>query len=201
MPIKFLANKNIMIYGQTGAGKTEFMLEVIRQKLVHPFPENVYYMYKVEQAFMKTWNECESQPIKFIHGLDFNQVDTSVPSLLVIDDLVLDTDKETAEMFILGSHHYSVSLFFLTQNLFQNCNLFRLASKNSHYFVLFQNQRNFNQISNLARQTDCSKAIMSAYKRASETPRGFIVLSFPPELPRELTVVTDYWSICPTVYL
>ena len=190
-----------MIFGQTGVGKTEFMLEVIRQKLVHPFPENIYYMYNVEQPFMNTWNENESQKITFIKGLQFDQVDTTSPSLLVIDDLVLKTDRETAEMFILGSHHYSISLFFLTQNLFQNCNLFRLASKNSHYYVLFQNQRNFNQISNLARQTDCYKRIMAAYKRASETPRGFIVLSFPPELPRELSVVTDFWETCPSVYL
>ena len=54
MPIKFLANKNTIIFGQTGVGKTEFMLEVIRQKLVHPFPEQVYYMYNVEQPFMNT---------------------------------------------------------------------------------------------------------------------------------------------------
>ena len=201
MPIKFLANKNTIIFGQTGVGKTQFMLEVIRQKLVYPFPTTVYYMYNVEQDFMHTWNQTESQQITFIKGLQFEEVDTSVPSLLVIDDLVLKTDKATAEMFILGSHHHSISLFFLTQNLFPNCDLFRLASKNSHYYVLFQNQRNFNQISNLARQTDCCTRIMQAYKRASETPRGFIVLSFPPELPRELSVVLDWWEICPSVYL
>ena len=201
MPIKFLANKNTIVFGQSGVGKTEFMLQVIREKLVHPFPENVYYMYNVEQDFMKTWNQTESQKITFIKGLQFDKVDTSVPSLLIVDDLVLKCDKELAEIFILGSHHHCISLFFLTQNLFQNCDLFRLASKNSHYYVLFQNQRNFNQISNLARQTDCSKRIMAAYIKASTAPRGFIVLSFPPEIPRELSVVTDFWEICPSVYL
>ena len=45
------------------------------------------------------------------------------------------------------------------------------------------------------------KRITEAYKRAGENPRGFIVLSFSPMLPRELTVVTDWWEECPSVYL
>ena len=137
MPIKFLANHNTIIFGQTGAGKTCFILDVIRYKLVHPFPKNIYYMYKVRQPFMDQINN-----INFIEGLDFNAIDTNKPSMLVIDDLVLSTNKDVAEMFILGSHHRQISIFFITQNLFPNCNLFRLMSTNAHYFVIFQNQRN-----------------------------------------------------------
>ena len=91
MPIKFITNKNAIIFGQTGAGKTYFILEVMRQRLIHPFPQDVYYMYNIEQDFMHTWNETETQPIKFIKGLDFEQVDNSTPSMLVIDDLILAT--------------------------------------------------------------------------------------------------------------
>ena len=91
MPIKFLANKNTIVFGQTGIGKTHFILDVIRKQLIEPFPKVIYYMYNVEQDFMKTWNETEKQQISFISGLDFNKVDTSVPSMLVIDDLLLST--------------------------------------------------------------------------------------------------------------
>ena len=199
MPIKFLANHNTIIFGQTQAGKTHFILNVIRMKLVEPFPSKVYYMYNVHQPFM------DSTPdITFIKGLDFKSVDTTTSSLLVIDDLILSTNKDVAEMFILGSHHHSISLFYLTQNLFPNCNLFRLMSANAHYFVIFQNQRNFRQVMTLARQVFVGqdvKRITEAYKRAGEKPRGFIVLSFSPLLPRELTVVTDWWDQCPSVYL
>ena len=201
MPIKFLANKNVIVFGSTGVGKTQFILEVIRQRLVHPFPENVYYMYNVEQDFMTTWNETEVQPIKFIKGLQFDEVDTSKPSMLIIDDLILATDKNVAEMFIMGAHHKSVSVFYLTQNLFHNCDLFRLMSKNTHYYVIFENQRNFSQIATLARQTALKTQILESYLRASKKPRGFIVLSFAPELPRELSVVTDWWELCPSIYL
>ena len=199
MPIKFLANHNTIIFGQTGAGKTCFILDVIRYKLVHPFPKKIYYMYKIRQPFMDHINN-----INFIEGLDFNSIDTSKPSMLVIDDLVLSTNKAVAEMFILGSHHRQISIFFLTQNLFPNCNLFRLMSTNTHYFVIFQNQRNFRQVMTLARQIFVGrdiKRITEAYKRASKTLRGFIVLSFSPLLPNELTVVTDWWEQCPSVYL
>ena len=74
MPIKFLANKNTIIFGQTGSGKTHFMLEVIRKKLIHPFPKNIYYMYKVEQDFMKNWNRVEKQKITFIEGLNTDKM-------------------------------------------------------------------------------------------------------------------------------
>ena len=77
-------------------------------------------------------------------------------------------------------------------------------SANSHYFVLFHSQRHFRQINTLARQifvgSDLSR-IMNAYKRASKRHRGQVVLSFDPELPEELTVVTDWWEICPSIYL
>ena len=199
MPIKFLANHNTIIFGQTRAGKTHFILEVIRQKLVTPFPQNVYYMYGVHQPFMDT-----TPGITFISGLDFTQIDTSTSSLLVVDDLILSNSAEVAKMFILGSHHHSISIFYLTQNLFPNCNIFRLMSTNAHYFVLFHNQRNFRQVMTLAHQVFVGKdvkRITEAYKRAGETSRGFIVLSFAPELPKELTVVADWWDECPSVYL
>jgi len=201
MPIKFLANHNTIIFGQTGAGKTHFILDVIRHKLIHPFPNKIYYMYKIRQPFM---DEKRFKDITFIEGLDFQQIHTSQASMLVIDDLVLSTNRDVAEVFILGSHHRQISIFFLTQNLFPNCDLFRLMSANSHYFVIFQNQRNFRQVMTLGRQIFVGrdiKRITEAYKRASSKPRGFIVLSFAPQLPNELYVVTDWWEKCPSVYL
>lgn len=204
MSIKFLANKNTIISGPTGLGKTQFILELICQKLVYPFPKNIYYMYKVEQEFMCTWAETEEQPIRFIHGLQFEEMDTSEPSMLIIDDLMLSTDKETAELFILRSHHRQVSLFYITQSLFHNCDQYRLMSNNAHYYVIFNNKHNASQINHLARQVFIGKEqhrIINAYKRACQKQYGFIVLSFATELPDELTVLTDYWEICPSVYL
>lgn len=204
MPIKFQASRNTIIYGTSGSGKTQFILEVIRQKLVHPWPVNLYYMYGVEQPFMGEWNQKEDQSIKFIHGLNFEEMDTSEPSLLVVDDLILSGNKEVAEVFIMGSHHKQISIFYLTQNLFPKCPLFRLMSSNAHYYVLFHGQRNTKQVNTLARQVYTGKdvhRIMNAYKRCARRHRGFILLTFSPDLPEELTVLTDYWEWLPSIYL
>ena len=204
MPIKFLASHNCIIFGPTRAGKTQFILEVIRQKLVHLWPKRIFYMYKIEQNFMKTWNEEENVPITFIKGLDFDKMDTSEPSMLVVDDLILSDNREMAECFILGSHHKSISIFYLTQNLFPKCPLFRLMSSNSHYFVLFNSQRHYRQITTLASQMFCGddlKRVTKAFKRTAKQERGFILLSLAQELPQELTVTTDFWEWLPSVYL
>ena len=204
MPVNFLASHNCIIFGPSRAGKTQFILEVIRQKLIHPWPKRIFYMYGVEQEFMKTWNDVEKEPITFIKGLDFDKMDTSEPSMLVVDDLILKDNKTVAECFILGSHHRSISIFYLTQNLFPNCPLFRLMSANSHYFVLFNNQRHYRQIMTLAGQMFCGddlKRVTNAFKRTSRQDRGFILLSLAPGLPQEITVLTDYWEWLPSVYL
>ena len=205
MPIKFQASRNAIVHGCSGAGKTQFVLEVIRQKLIHPWPSNVYFMYNIEQDFMRDWNKVEDQPIKFIKGLDFAQMDTNQSSVLIIDDLILSgRNKEVAEVFILGSHHRKISTFYLTQNLFPNCPLFRLMSSNAHYYISFHSQRNTRQVNTLARQIYTGKnvdRIMNSYIKASKSHRGFIVISFAPELPEELTVLTDYWSWFPSVFL
>lgn len=201
MPIKFIANHNCIIYGATNVGKTTFMLRVLKERLIEPFPNHINYMYSVAQPFMETWNDGKNPRINFIEGLDFSHAQSN--SVLVIDDLLLDNNKDVAKTFILGSHHRQISVFFLTQNLFPRDDLFRLMSLNCHYFVLFQNQRNYRQVLTLARQafTNDVDRVVNAYKRASLDPRGFILLTFNPLVPRELSVITDYWSKYMSIYL
>lgn len=204
MPIKFLANHNCIIFGMSGSGKTHFILEVIKNKLIHPFPDKIFYMYNVEQDFMKTWNSTGNPEINFIKGLDFEQMDTAEPSMLVIDDLILSNNAQVAEMFILGSHHKRISLFYLTQSLFHNDNIYRTMSNNSHYMVLFHSLRNTRQLNTLAHQIFAGKDLqraLNAYKRASERERGFVIFSFSPLLPQELAIVSDWWAVYPSVYL
>ena len=129
---------------------------------------------------------------------------TSQPSLLVIDDLLLSNNKDVVEMFILGSHHKQISLYYLSQNLFPDCSLFRTMSNNTHYFVIFNDKRNATQIHRLAHQIfigEDTHRIKNAYKRIQQQQWGFMILTFFPELPEVLTVVIYWWESCPSVYL
>ena len=111
--MKFPANCNTIVSGTSGCGKTQFILKVIWTKAIQPFPKNIYYMYKVRQDFMKDFKN-----ISFMEGLDLDKINTSQPSMVIIDDLMLENSKELSEMFILGSHHKKISVFYLTQNIF-----------------------------------------------------------------------------------
>ena len=197
MPVKFLAGHNTIICGQSQCGKTHFMLQVIDKKLIEPMPDKIFFMYNCEQEFMKHYPN-----VTFIKGLDFSLVEPD--SVLIIDDLALETNKEVSKTFLMSSHHSRLSVFLITQTLFLNCNIFRTISLNAHYMVLFQNRRSHRQVSTLAHQVFCGKdvdRILNAYKRACSKDRGFVLLSFSPLLPSELTVLTDFWSQCPSIYL
>ena len=77
-------------------------------------------------------------------------------------------------------------------------------SANTHYFVIFNNPRHFNQIKTLSRQIFCGKdvdRITNAFLRSLKQMRGFILLTLAPEIPKELTVITDYWAWSPSVFL
>jgi len=47
-----------------------------------------------------------------------DEFDGSEPVLLVIDDLMQETDETVANLFTKGFHHRNVSVLFLAQNLF-----------------------------------------------------------------------------------
>ena len=79
--------------------------------------------------------------------------------MVIIDDLMLENSKELREMFIFGSHHKKISLLYLTQNIFQNSDLYRLMSANAHYMVIFSNRRNFRQVNTLAHQIFVGKDV------------------------------------------
>ena len=182
------------------------MLEILKRRLITNFPEKIFYLYKIHQAFMSSWNLDKNNPqIEFIQGLDLTHVKANGGNcVLVIDDLVLERQRETAEIFIYGSHHMNISTFFLTQNLFVKDECFRLMSLNAAYFVLFANIRSMRQIKTLAQQTFTGKdvdRVMNAYKRAGEKPFGFILLSFVQNFPKELVVCTNFWDEHPSFFL
>jgi len=61
------------------------------------------------------------------------------PVLLIVDDLMQETDQSVANLFTKGSHHRDVSIMFLAQNLFPQNKFARNMSLNAHYMVLFRN--------------------------------------------------------------
>ena len=193
-----------MVYGVSGSGKSYFVMDVIRHQLISNFPKKIFYFYKVRQPFMEEWSKDRSKPrVSFIEGLPSNELEEG-NCLAVFDDLMLSNLKSVAELFIYGSHHLNVTVMFLTQNLYPKDESFRLMALNAHYMVLFADIRSHRQVNTLANQLFTSEdkmRLINAFRMAINMPYGFVVLNFVKNIPRELTVLTNFWSETPSVFI
>ena len=92
-------------------------------------------------------------PMDFHQGLpDIKNFDGRQFVLLIIHDLMQETDEAVANIFTKSSRHRNISVVFLAQNLFPQNKFSRTVSPNAHYIVLFKNARDASQFANLARQ-------------------------------------------------
>ena len=141
-----------VISGPTGCGKTHLLLTILEKSidLIIPTPERIIYCYSIWQdVFDKLKDKVE-----FHKGIfDFEEVDPSTVNLIIFDDLMSESDNISIQnLFTKGSHHLNISVFLLTQNLFNKGKFSRTINLNSQYTIIFDNPRDRSQIRYLARQ-------------------------------------------------
>ena len=66
--------------------------------------------------------------------------------LIILDDLMDETDQRVASLFTKKSHHRNISVMYIVQNLFHRGKHHRTVSLNAHYMVLFKNPKDVSQI-------------------------------------------------------
>ena len=169
-----------IVAGPTGCGKTVFTLKFITLASGTPVPEKIIWCFGVYQ------DEFNKYPdIDFREGLpDPNTFDGTTKTLLVIDDLMSETDESVTKIFTKISHHRSVSVLYLSQNLFFGGKQNGTISLNTHYMVLFRNPRDASQISVLGKQMypNKSKILVEAFRDAKFSPYGYLLIDLRPEL-------------------
>jgi len=186
--MKFLHPSNICVVGPSGSGKTLFVLKVIGAQMIEPFPKDIYYLYNVRQDFMKDYPQ-----ITFVQGMDLSVIkDDGKDKLLIIDDLMLEMNKELGEHFICRTRHLKCSTIFLMHTLFQNKDIHRLISNNTHYFVIFGNRRQMQNVKTLGNQLGMTERVLEGYKYAASRPYGYFVITLHPRVPEILTVTSDF---------
>ena len=212
-PFTFNSPTSIAIFAPPYSGKstlTRRLLEEAQSVFKTP-PSAVVYCYK---EWMSMLDEMKETIPNFIlhRGLPSREKmeEWSVGKqhfILVLDDLQqqVEQDRESAELFTVGSHHLNFSLIYLCHNIFGQGNFARLINLNSHYLILFRNNRNVQQVQTLARQIyGKGKGVtyfLDAYKKATSEPWGYLLVNLHPKtgsddyklltkiLPGELTVV------------
>lgn len=78
--------------------------------------------------------------VQFVEGFpDMDRWMADKKRLVVIDDLMSETDDRVTKLFTKGSHHRHLSVMYIVQNLFGKNKKQRRFSLNSHCVVLFKN--------------------------------------------------------------
>jgi hypothetical protein len=164
--------------GPTCSGKTQFVFRLIRHanQLIDPPPEKIVYCYgEFQQSF------AAFPQVKFYEGLpnlpDVSRFDGKFRISLIIDDLMNEANKDVCNLFTKLFHDRSVSVVFITQNLFHRSRHIRTINLNTHYLVLFKNPRDGNQVAMLAWQMNPSKSKFLSRSRTRRKNRTAIFSS------------------------
>ena len=120
-----------VIAGPTGSGQSMFVRWFVHN--MTPKPDRILRCYGEYQTLYET-----VKGIEFQQGLpDLDNLDPREKHLIILDDLMDETDQRVASLFTKKSHHRNISVMYIVQNLFHH----RTISLNAHYMVLFQNLR------------------------------------------------------------
>ena len=177
-----------VVAGPTGSIKSKWVLQLIDHaiEIIEPPPTRIWYCYG---EFQPTFN---SYPwVHFHEGLPEQSdrvFDGLASTLIILDDLMSETNQLVANMFTKISHHRNVSVVYLTQNVFDKNKYARTISLNAHYLVLFKNSRDASQFACQSvchvGDTDVSeyvKVAIEAYKDATSAPYGYLLIDLKPE--------------------
>lgn len=192
-----------IVAGPSGSGKSHFVTRFINNlhEMCDTNFENIYWHSSTVDV-----NQYLSVAVQYKTGPpNMNDFDGSVPNLIIIDDMMRETDANIVDLFTKGSHHRNLSVFFITQNLFHQGKGQRDISLNAHYIVFFKNPRDRAQIRYLARQIypDNPKFIEEAYVDATRNPHGYLLIDLKQSTPEEMRIRTTVFPDDPVnfVYL
>ena len=116
--------------------------------MMTPIPDRILWCYGEYQTLYGTVDEVDFQ-----QGLpDLIALDPRDKHLIILYELMDETDQRVASLFTKKSHHKNISVMYIVQNLFNRGKHYRTISRNAHYMVLFKNRTDVSQIMALAQQ-------------------------------------------------
>lgn len=191
-----------IVAGPSGCGKTQFVLKFLKNidRITNvKFKEVIWYYAEWQKWYEKyPW-------IKFEEGLPTSNFENFEPRLIIIDDLMRESNEKVVDLFTKGCHHKNISVFFITQNLFHQGKGQRDISLNAHYIVYFKNPRDKAQIQHLARQVcpENQKFLQEAYNDATSSAYGYLLIDLKQETPDKLRFRTNIFPTdgYPYVYI
>jgi hypothetical protein len=141
--------------------------------------------------------------IEFVQGIpsdidkdDF--FDVNKRNMVILDDMMIAAagDVKIADLFTEGSHHRSLDVVNLTQNLFPYGKSAVTQRRNTQYMIVFKSPMSKDQIRTLGsfmypRQLD---EFLQIYNQATENPYGYLVIDAKQTTPEEERFKTDIFK-------
>ena len=176
--LKFVHPFSMVVNGPSGCGKTEWIQKLLYYNMIHNGPDKVVWCYSKWQDSYGTMKDVEFQ--EGLSGL--NKLDTTRRTLVVLDDLMSDTDKTVMDLFVRG-RHLNISIIFVTHNIFYKSPPMRTIRLNSKFLVLFKNPCDTAQVMALGRQMfpRHAKYWSEAYEDATSTVYGYLLVDNRPQ--------------------
>jgi len=162
--------------------------------MIDPPPSRIYYCYGEYQPIFNKYTQ-----VQFHEGLPklSNKVfNGREPTLMIVDDLMSETNQLVVDIFTKLSHHRNISILYLSQNVFEKNKYVRTISLNAHYLVLFKNLTDAGQFANFARQMhpNTFKFAMEAYCGRYEGSVRYILVDLKPDQDEQCRLRTNIFS-------
>ena len=141
-----------VVAGPTGCGKSAWVLRLIdnAREMIYPPPSRIHYCYGEYQPIFNKYPQVQFH--EDLPELSSEAFDSREPTLMIVDDLMSETNQLVADIFTKLSHHRNISKLYLSQNVFDKNKYVRTITLSAHYLVLFKNPRDAGQFAILARQ-------------------------------------------------
>ena len=193
-----------LMAGPTGCGKSMWAAQLIQHQrsMIHPPPEKIVWHYGEWQE--RLYGELARAGVKFVDGLPTNEGGGGGErTLMIIDDLMAETDERITKLFTKGSHHRNLSVVYLVQNVFSKNKEHRTISLNAQYMVLFKNPRDVTQIVHLAKQMypGQTKYVEESFRDATSRPHGYLFVDLKQNTPEHLRLRTNIFEPQTYVYV
>jgi hypothetical protein len=183
----------MLVVGPSGCGKTVFTTELLLnyRRLMADDVKFTEIIWCYSEVGSIANNRLPN--VTYVEGLPSEESYDGTPKLVVLDDLMHETNESVSKLFTKISHHRNVSVIQLNQNIFPRNKSSRDISLNTNYLVVFKNLRDKSQIMHLARQV-CpgnTKFFMKAFDEATERPHGYLLLDFRSEADKKKQFAAD----------
>ena len=179
-----------IVAGHTGCGKTTFVARLLRNSpsMINPAPEHITWYYGEWQS---AYENLDIPNVRLEQGLSTG-FDTGKRNVVVLDDLMAETDGRLTDLFTKKSHHSNTSVIYLVQNLFPKHKESRTISLNAQYMVVFKNPRDSSQVMHFAKQMYPGrvKFVQEAFKDAMSVPCGYLLVNLKQDTPEDMRLRT-----------